>query len=104
MRESTNLFFLLVLLGHLLLHLLLDLELLVLERSQKFGKEGRTLGPVLLLSRSLNLKRKLATITDRMEWQPTGLSSPLASSLAGSAAGVASVAEGSAVWLVTAGI
>jgi len=66
-RKSTNLLFLLVLLGDLLLHLLLDLGPPVLERSQKFGEEGRTLGPILLLGGSFGLKRKLATITDRME-------------------------------------
>jgi hypothetical protein len=103
-RKPTNLLFLLVLLGDLLLrllHLLLYLGLLVLEISQEFGEEARALGPVLLLGGTLGLKRKSATITDRTEWKLTGLSSSLASSFAGSAAGVASVAEGSAV---TAGV
>ena len=56
--KPTNLLFLLVLLGGLLLHLLFYLGLLVLEISQKFGEEGWTLGSVLLLSGSLGLKRK----------------------------------------------
>jgi len=108
MRKPTNLLFLLVLLGDLLLHLLLNLGLLVLERSQKLSEEGRTLGPVVLLSGSLGLKRKSAMIIYGVECRRTGLSSSLASSLgsslAGSPAGVASVAEGSAVWSVTAGV
>jgi hypothetical protein len=58
MRKPTNLLLLLVLLGNLLLHLLLDLGLLLLEISQKFGDEGWALGSILLLSGSRGLKRK----------------------------------------------
>ena len=56
--KPTNLLFLLVLLGDFVLDLLLHLRLLAVEISQKFGEETWTLGPVLLLSRRLGLKRK----------------------------------------------
>jgi len=56
-RKPTNLVLLLVLLRGLLLHLLLDLGLLLLEISQKFGEEAWALRPVLLLGGSLGLKR-----------------------------------------------
>jgi len=57
-RKPTNLVLLLVLLGELLLHLLLDLGLVALERSQKSGEEGWALGPVFLLGGSGGLKRE----------------------------------------------
>lgn len=108
MRKATNLLFLLVLrLRGLLLylfHLLLDFGLVVLETSQDPSKEGRALGPVLLLG-TLSLTRSLATIADRIERQLTGLSSPLASSLASSFAGsAAGGAEGSTVRSETSGV
>ena len=59
-RKPTNLVLLLVLLGDLLLHLLLGLGLLLLEISQKFGEEAWALGPVLLLSGSLGLKKGIS--------------------------------------------
>ena len=55
MGKPTNLFLLLVLLGDLLLHLLLDLGL---KTSQKFGDERWALGPVFLLGGRLSLKRE----------------------------------------------
>jgi len=56
--KPTNLLFLLVLLGDLVPDLLLYLGLLAVEISQKFGEEAWALGPVLLLSGRLGLKRK----------------------------------------------
>lgn len=55
MSMSNKVAYLLLLLGSLLLHFLLDFALFVFERSKKLGKETRALGTVLLLGSLLSL-------------------------------------------------